>query len=122
MGGDCWVLPDSRVEKLEQHSGQLGLFQLSQMSQECAELGTTSQLPSLPPPLTLHLLAGARPHPLAFLILFWGAWLPSDPLTTPQPSPSVFCRSCQRQRLFSLQTPVEWLTLWAPRLSRRGEF
>lgn len=122
MGGDCWVLPDSRVEKLEQHSGQLGLFQLSQMSQECAELGTTSQLPSLPPPLTLHLLAGARLHPLAFLILFWGAWLPSDPLTTPQPSPSVFCRSCQRQRLFSLQTPVEWLTLWAPRLSRRGEF
>lgn len=86
MGGDCWVLPDSRVEKLEQHSGQLGFFQLSQMSQECAELGTTSQLPSPPPPLTLHLLAGARPYPLPFLILFWGAWLPSDPLTTAQPT------------------------------------
>lgn len=31
-GRECWVLLDIRVEKLEQLSGQLGLFQVSQMS------------------------------------------------------------------------------------------
>lgn len=33
------------------------------MSQECAELGTTSHPPSPHPTLTLHLLALARPQP-----------------------------------------------------------
>lgn len=40
------------------HAGQLGPFQHVQMSQECAELGTTSLLPSPPP----------APHPLICLL------------------------------------------------------
>lgn len=40
------------------HAGQLGPFQHIQMSQECAELGTTSLLPSPPP----------TPHPLRCLL------------------------------------------------------
>lgn len=42
------------------HAGQLGPFQHVQMSQECAELGTTSLLPSPPP----------SPHPLICLLKF----------------------------------------------------
>lgn len=40
------------------HAGQLGPFQHVQMSQECAELGTTSLFPSPPP----------TPHPLICLL------------------------------------------------------
>ena len=36
------------------HVGQLGPFQHVQMSQECAELGTTSLLPSPPPASWAH--------------------------------------------------------------------
>lgn len=49
------------------HAGQLGPFQCVQMSQECAELGTTSLLPSPPPtphPLICFAQALSRPHPL----------------------------------------------------------
>lgn len=42
----------------DSHAGQLGPFQHGQMSQECAELGTTSLLPSPPP----------TPHPLMRLL------------------------------------------------------
>lgn len=53
------------------HAGQLGPFQRVQMSQECAELGTTSLLPSPPPnpssPLMLCSSSVSAPPPLPSL-------------------------------------------------------
>lgn len=52
------------------HAGQLGPFQRVQMSQECAELGTTSLLPSPPPaphPRMCSLKLCLRPTPFLFL-------------------------------------------------------
>lgn len=52
------------------HVGQLGPFQHVQMSQECAELGTTSLLPSPPPaprPLICSLQLCLCPTPFLFL-------------------------------------------------------
>lgn len=43
--GGLWVLTSQRSLS-HSHAGQLGAFQHSQMSQECAELGATSLLPS----------------------------------------------------------------------------
>lgn len=95
-GGECWVLPDIRIKKLEQLSGQLGLFQLSQMSQECAELGTTSQLPSPPPPLS-----GPTPCPFSSFSGEPGISL----IPSAQPGPSVFCRGLSKARVHLYADP-----------------
>ena len=61
----------------QSHAGQLGPFQHVQMSQECAELGTTSLLPSPPP----------SPHPLICLLKL---------CLCPTPYPSSFISPWER--------------------------
>lgn len=70
------------------HAGQLGPFQHVQMSQECAELGTTSLLPSPPPtphPLICLLKLCLHPTPFLFHLSLGGplAYCPSGPLLQP---------------------------------------
>lgn len=76
--------PDITQQRSWSHSraGQLGPFQHVQMSQECAELGTTSLLPSPPPTLIPSYACSSSaftPPPSSFICLWEGLW-PTGPL------------------------------------------